>query len=520
MPKMNAQGWGASRELSSVVARSVTATLVGISLLGCGSAGRPQTVSLQDHQVASSSMAPFLLGPLHRARCTHCSRLLPVAAETVDQKLMTRCLDCGGQCAVDSQVIPGAVARVELRKQLSVDRPVVWLQSPAATTERATSTATSTGSSLDTFYLRRFERLVIRDPQSGQIQVKRLWGLPGERIEFRDGDLWINDQLYQKSIEELTEIAVPVAEYRAPSRLSAHSELELQNRYHRHSFFEPQGAWWLEPAAAFRWLYRRPARIWLDNTPPDQWLTGSFLVDDYSCNQGISRQLNPVSDWLLVLELSEPLRAETTGVALSLQIKHLDQVIAIDLLPPGLSSTTRSHGNTQPNNARANNAQANNARAEQVQAEPSPLEKPSVARHSIAGRHRLEVAYCDQRLLLRTDLETHELAARSSLSHASPALLSPAFVSPPLLSNNRPASGEEPFELELICQQRAAIRVESLALRRDLQLVAATSTAHVPTRWLVPGGALFVLGDNLPISIDSRSDLGFIQVEQVIGKIK
>lgn len=496
MPKMNAQGWGASRELSSVVARSVTATLVGISLLGCGSADRPQTVLLQDHQVASSSMAPSLLGPLHRARCTHCSRVLPLAAETVDRKLMTRCLDCGGQCAVDPQIIPGAVARVELRKQLSVDRPVVWLQPPAETKERATSTA----SSLDTFYLRRFERLVIRDSQSGQIQVKRLWGLPGERIEFRDGDLWINDQLYQKSIEELTEIAVPVAAYRAPNRLSTHSEIEPQNRYHRHSFFEPRGAWWLEQAAAFRWLYRRPARVWLADTPPDQWLTGSFLVDDYSCNQGISRQLNPVSDWLLVLELSKPLRAETASVALSVQIKHLDQVIAIDLLPPGLSSTTHSRDNVQ----------ANNVQAEHVQPEPSPLQKPSVARHSIVCRQRLEVAYCDQRLLLRTDLETREFAVRSSLSHASP----------PVLSNNRPASGEEPFELELICQQRAAIAVELLELRRDLQLVAATSTAHVPTRWLVPGGGLFVLGDNLPISIDSRSDLGFIQVEQVIGKIK
>ncbi len=491
MPKMKAQGWGATGELSSVVTRSLTVSLVGISLLGCGVADRPLSLLLQDHQVASSSMAPSLLGPRLRARCTHCGRVLPIAAETVDLKLITRCLDCGGQCVVDPQVIAGAVARVELRKQLNVDRPVLWLQPPTATTERATSTA----SSLDTFYLRRFERLVIRDPQSGQIQVKRLWGLPGERIEFRDGDLWIDDQLYQKSIEELAEIAVPVAEYRAPSRSSSHPDVDSKNRFHRQSFFDPQAAWWLEPKAEFGWLYRRPARVSLADTPADQWLTGSVLVDDYSCNQGISRQLNQVSDWLLVLELSAPLKAESAGVALSVQIKHLDQVIAIDLLPRQLSNANSAPQNVQP--------------------EASLLQKPPVARHSIVCHKRLEVAYCDQRLLLRTELETLEFAVRSRLSLANPTV-----ADPPLLSNRGPASSEGPFELELICQQRAAIAVESLELRRDLQLVAANSTAHMPTRWHVPEDALFVLGDNLPVSVDSRSDLGFIQVKQVIGKIK
>jgi hypothetical protein len=349
--------------------------------------------------------------------------------------------------------------------------------------------------------LQRFERLVIHDPQSGQNQLKRLWGLPGELVEFRDGDLWINDRLYQKSIEELAEIGVPVAEYRSPSRLGSkpapdpnldpQAHPDRYPRYGRQSLTDPQTMWRLESAEPFSWLYRRPARVSLTDSSPDQWLAGSVLVDDYSCNQGLSRQLNTVSDWLLVLELAEPLWVEGTDVGLTLQVTHLDQVIAIDLLARRTDSTDSLQSEFQP--------------------ESSESALSSVTRrHSIACRQRLEVAYCDQRLLLRSDLETHEFAVRSNrvLADASE------------LANRGSVFDKAPFELEIVCRQAKAIAVESLQLRRDLHLIAATSTAHLPTRWLVPAGGLFVLGDNLPVSIDSRSDLRLIQAEQVIGKLK
>lgn len=460
-------------------------------LLGCQRADRPPTVSLQDHQLASSSMAPGLLGPLLHARCTHCNRLLPIAAETIDLRLTTRCLGCGGQCKVDPQVIPGGVTRVELRGNRPIARENLRnenrLAAPTASDNHAAS------SSLGPFCLQRFERLVIHDPQTGQNQVKRLWGLPGEWIEFRDGDLWINDRLYQKSIEELADIGVPVAEYRSPSRLGGETapHPDRYRLYDRQSLTNPQALWRLEPAEPFGWLYRRPARVSLQDTSPDQWLAGSVLVDDYSCNQGISRQLNTVSDWLLLLELAEPLWVEGTDVGLTLQVTHLDRVIAIDLLANRSESTDSLQGEFQP--------------------ESSESAATSITRrHSIACRQRLEVAYCDQRLLLRSDLETRQFSVRSSRPLSDPSEL----------ANRGALLGEAPFELEIVCRQAKAIAVESLQLRRDLHLVAATATAHWPTRWLVPVAGLFVLGDNLPISIDSRSDLGLIQAEQVIGKLK
>jgi hypothetical protein len=254
---------------------------------------------------------------------------------------------------------------------------------------------------------------------------------------------------------------------------------------------DPQAVWRLEPLEPFGWLYRRPARVSLTDTSPDQWLAGSVLVDDYSCNQGISRQLNTVSDWLLVLELAEPLWVAGTDVGLTLQVTHLDQVIAIDLLANRSGSTASLQNPSQP--------ESRESAASSV-----------TRRHSIACRQRLEVAYCDQRLLLRSDLETREFAGQSSRPIADPSEL----------ANRGSAVDKAPFELEIVCRQAKAIAVESLQLRRDLHLLAATSTAHLPTRWLVPAGGLFVLGDNLPVSIDSRSDLGFIQAEQVIGKLQ
>jgi hypothetical protein len=175
--------------------------------------------------------------PLERLRAGHLVhqmqvdvQFVPVNRLPVDLRLTTRCLHCGGQCDVDPQVIPGDVTRVELRG----NRPIAWgnLQNENSLAAPTASNNHATASSLDTFYLQRFERLVTHDPQSGQNQVKRLWGLPGELIEFRDGDLWINDRLYQKSIEELAQVGVPVAEYRSPNRLGSELASHLDPQPH------------------------------------------------------------------------------------------------------------------------------------------------------------------------------------------------------------------------------------------------------------------------------------------------
>lgn len=39
---------------------------------------------------------------------------------------------------------------------------------------------------------------------------KRVWGLPCEEIDFEDGELTIDGKLYQKSLDELREVAIPV----------------------------------------------------------------------------------------------------------------------------------------------------------------------------------------------------------------------------------------------------------------------------------------------------------------------
>ena len=47
---------------------------------------------------------------------------------------------------------------------------------------------------------RRWEPVVFRSPDDGQLTVKRVVGLPGETIELRDGDVWIDGRVATKSL--------------------------------------------------------------------------------------------------------------------------------------------------------------------------------------------------------------------------------------------------------------------------------------------------------------------------------
>ncbi len=57
---------------------------------------------------------------------------------------------------------------------------------------------------------RRFDRFIVRAPD-GAIGVKRLVGLPGERVGITDGDLAIEGDAVLTPPQVLAEVALPVA---------------------------------------------------------------------------------------------------------------------------------------------------------------------------------------------------------------------------------------------------------------------------------------------------------------------
>lgn len=120
--------------------------------------------------VAGSSMAPTLNGPHVVATCPQCES---VASVGIDQRPReSLCQECGAIIPVDDlPIVTG--------DSIWVNRAIFTLRSP-----------------------QRWEIVVFQCPNDAtQLCVKRVLGLPGERIEFRDGELLVNGERIPKPVE-------------------------------------------------------------------------------------------------------------------------------------------------------------------------------------------------------------------------------------------------------------------------------------------------------------------------------
>ncbi|MEN1678567.1 MAG: signal peptidase I [Planctomycetota bacterium] len=119
---------------------------------------------------------------------------------------------------------------------------------------------------------RRWDVVVARRPDdASRLCVKRVLGLPGERVAFRDGDLWIDGQRVAKPIAVQRKLRVPIS--------SGPSEW----RPTRNTWGMADGGW--SP------LDEEQAAV-LGFAPSGGWP----IRDDLPLNDQVSRQLNAVAD--------------------------------------------------------------------------------------------------------------------------------------------------------------------------------------------------------------------------------
>jgi len=131
--------------------------------------------------VVSNSMAPALLGPHWRSLCPECG--MPFASELArqgsDQRLI--CPNCDGRSTTIAMAAVGPGERVVINR-------AAWLWRPP----------------------QRWEVVAFEPPDPSAWSVKRIVGLPGEAVQIRHGDIYINGRPAQKSLEQLRAMAVPV----------------------------------------------------------------------------------------------------------------------------------------------------------------------------------------------------------------------------------------------------------------------------------------------------------------------
>ncbi|MFZ5832524.1 MAG: signal peptidase I [Planctomycetota bacterium] len=140
-------------------------------------------------RISSGSMAPGLVGPHVEVVCSECGWRYFCGADGRPGRDQATCPNCG-------------------RRQTGV------AQRPALPGDRVLLQKTA-------FALReprRFEVIAFARPgAANQIAVKRVVGLPGERVEVRRGEVWINGQMARKSLAEQHALGVLVHDATFPT---------------------------------------------------------------------------------------------------------------------------------------------------------------------------------------------------------------------------------------------------------------------------------------------------------------
>jgi len=317
----------------------------------------------------------------------------------------------------------------------------------------------------------RWEVVVFRCPDRPRaLCVKRVVGLPGEQVEIRRGDVYIGGRITRKSYRQVQAASILVHEAAFPSTgdsLEARwKSAEARSR-------------WQRAGDGFRFDGLASAADAEDDAPSEKRLDrlvyhhpgGRPIRDDFAYNQAASRILNDVSDLRVTFEF----RARGSGELRILLLDGRERFVAILRIGKGRDAACRLLRNGD----------------EVAQCEAG-------LRREWTSASQVELSQFDRRVMLAVDGSilldyAYDPSERPWKPSSRPTALSAAGV-----------------EAE----------VRNLRLWRDIYYVARPERAWgvgAPCR--VGADSLFVLGDNSPISRDSRTfPEGVVSTKLLIGK--
>jgi signal peptidase I len=229
-------------------------------------------------RISGGSMAPALMGRHYQIACADCGFEFCFAETPLPRTGKAVCPNCG----YDQNGLPGE--GVQSGHRVVIDRLGFHLRSP-----------------------RRGEIVALRDAP-GSLAVKRIAGLPGERIAFRGGDLYINGQILRKSLDAFRHLAILVHD----DRFRPAQTLDLPPRWQASG----ESSGWLQTPTGYE---RVAASTDTSEMGSVDWLTyvnwrcyatlsdrsqEAAVSDHYGYNQGISRQPLAATDLMLSCQLA------------------------------------------------------------------------------------------------------------------------------------------------------------------------------------------------------------------------
>jgi signal peptidase I len=133
---------------------------------------------------------------------------------------------------------------------------------------------------------RRWEPVVFRSPDDGELTVKRVVGLPGETIQLRAGDVWVDGVVATKSLAEMRNLRQLIHEESQDVRCWRASD-ESACRWH-------SGGWHIA------------ARDGAEHGLAYEHREGAAVTNDLAYNAGLSRRVFPVRDFALSVKIRSP----------------------------------------------------------------------------------------------------------------------------------------------------------------------------------------------------------------------
>lgn len=217
-------------------------------------------------------MSPNFLGKHYLVQCAECSFSFPCDIEQADQRQKLVCSNCGGNIA-----------------------PSVCEKHPADSVN-----IQKTDSEIKRWDVVAFRMPAGSNPTENEAAgIKRVVGLPGESIEFRGGNLWVNGATIRKSKFHQQSVRIPVHDTLHQPDHSRHWGFINDSGWQANQAFEFVPTVDKNEIQWFSYLNQRNYSYRADEIRRNK----SFPIEDfYAFNQSLSRDLNPMDDVFFAMD--------------------------------------------------------------------------------------------------------------------------------------------------------------------------------------------------------------------------
>ena len=472
---------------------------------------------IRPQRIAGPSMSETLLGPHRQITCRDCGWIFPCAETLLHSSGLATCPLCG-DAENDWRKV-----RTTRGSRIVIDRAAFDWREPE-----------------------RWEPIVFRcTEQPDQYCIKRVVGLPGERVELRGGEVYIDGAIVRKPLATAKEMNLTVHDsryqptrrptQRGPSQrgwMSPKNDAEKSQSGWRSAGVGERGGGftWMAPTNLdetsgqqhdeLDWLAYHHRRTPDANSPALQRDAAHAVTDNYGANQNVSRRLHRVDDLMATATVQvegvqvegvqvEGVQVEGNrvegGGSLWLRLvrrrftKRRDvYLLRLDM---DLGQVTLTCDGQELAAAPFD--------ATLLRATPAQLDWGTIDRQVLLA--------IDDNVVLRYELgeETRETGSRpQSEFPRTKATKNGSVAIPPLAIGVAMGTPDDVAIRE--------ITIDSIRVWRDVYYLTAPvgySPARAPKTYNVGPKEFFVLGDNSPVSLDSRvPSSGLVTAKSLIGR--